>query len=149
MDASAAAQAMADWYQATRARDVAPLETGSDVLTVQWGTHARSGALRFEYEISRRMTVRRAAGGYVWQLSLTYSYEATELTTALGADRQHCILPDRAAGFARSVSQALQSAYVKVAPTIGRDVRFEMLAGPRSDPGRLAHPVLAAAGSLN
>ena len=99
MDASAAAQAMADWYQATRARDAAPLETGSDVLTVQWGTRARSGVLRFEYEISRRMTVRRAAGGYVWQLSLNYSYEATELTAALGADRRRCILPDRAVGF--------------------------------------------------
>ena len=149
IDAITAVEAMTDWYHGTRARDAASLESGADVLTVRWGTHERAGVPFFEYEVSRRMTVRRASGGYVWQLTLTFRYEATELTAALGAAKHQCILPTRAPGFGRSVSQALQSAYAKVAPTVQKDVRFEMLAGPRSDPARLTAPVLAAAGSLN
>lgn len=143
-DAITTTVAMIDWYAAARADDTLPLDQDGDMLALRWGTHDWGHGSWFEYDITRQLTVAEGERKTIWQLSVTFRYEPSELTQLLRTGMRWCSSPANVKEFRQFVTGALPSAFAKVATASHVDVRLDSFGG---GPVRASTLATADAGS--
>ena len=91
LNGSSAADAMIDFYVATRADDV-DLNASGDMLLFQFGTYDWGSGEVFEYDIVRQFIVEAKGDDaeQFLQLHLTFRHEATDEARALGSEHRWC-----------------------------------------------------------
>jgi hypothetical protein len=99
-------EAMLDFYRDLRIEDIV---ASSDTLFVKWNTVERAYGAQFEFEITRQFI---PANDAAQQLSLSFSFEATEQLRALGSNSRRCETPDELDAFATFVRSS--PAYIAV-----------------------------------
>jgi hypothetical protein len=94
--------ALLDFYREVRADDVV-LEDSGDMLLYQWGTYDWGEGKHFELNLTRQLIVEPGGDDNIWQLSLTYHFDATDDLESPRAHLEHAV---RDAGVARRLNRS-------------------------------------------
>ena len=85
-------EAMLAFYREERA-SACDLAKDGDMLLYQWGTFDLGHGPHFQIDITRQLIVGEGEDDDIWQLHLTFRYEASETLRSLGAGNRWCPEP--------------------------------------------------------
>ena len=95
---TAAVEAMIAFYREVRA-DGCDLAEDKDMLLFQWHAYESHTGAPFVYDITRQFIFGEGEDDDIWQLHLTFEFEATEQLVAVGDGNRWCQSPDELGAF--------------------------------------------------
>lgn len=95
---TAAVEAMIAFYREVRAEGC-DLAEDKDMLLFQWHAYETHTGAPFVYDITRQFIFSEGDDDEIWQLHLTFEFEATELLVAVGDGNRWCQSPDELGAF--------------------------------------------------
>ena len=95
---TAAVEAMIAFYREVRA-DGCDLAEDKDMLLFQWHAYESHTGAPFVYDITRQFIFGEDEDNDIWQLRLTFEFEAIEPLVAIGDGNRWCQSPDELEAF--------------------------------------------------
>ncbi len=102
---------MLQFYEQQRA-EKCPFDIDGDMLLYQWGIYDWGKAEHFELDLTRQLIEEGRDDDDIWQLSLTFSFNPTDLLAEIGSGNRWCHSLDELANFRSFILDSIALAKV-------------------------------------